>query len=221
MKRSASKIHCSLLLAVGTLLISCGGGRPNDAAAQDTASKGKAEASGRAARVDGDSKDVAATSELKKAEQACRDGSPEAFFDAFIQSQGVRQKYTAQSIEVSVRSEAGLIVSRQSLSRRAYAAFPIIMVDYYRKPADRTGVGASDEYIMLDINRSQSDQLSVEWTTVRYEGITAGGDDLGEPVTLDGSNYVSGSYADGQLLFEPVGDCWELVSDLRYEHGGR
>lgn len=155
---------------------------------------------------------------------ACRTGDAKGFLDAFVRSGAVRNRYSAADIAYSVRAivPAFRIVSEERIPAAAYHhKFPIRMEDYYYKSTLPIRLGDKDEYVMLEINQSQSNQLSVEWTRVHFDGQSEGGDDLGKAYTLDGAPYEKGSpNTDGQLLFEPTANCWQLVSDIRHQSRG-
>lgn len=154
---------------------------------------------------------------LAQAQAACRDGDAASFFDSFIQSAAVRSRYSAPVITRSVFGPGGKVIRSDEMAQAHYTAFPIQMVDYYRKPVKPARPGDDGEYVEIDLNQSQSNRISVEWTRVHYDGKSEGGDDLGAPFTLDGQPYSKGSSAaDGQLLFEPFGDCWRLTADVRF-----
>lgn len=154
---------------------------------------------------------------LSQAELSCKADDYHGFVDAMIQSKAVQSRYSAERIEFSVRDQSYKLVYQDVFPSKDYTYFPLMMVDYYRKPTVPARPGADDEYVVLEINQSQSDQLSVEWTRVRYDGKSEGGDDLGNALNIDGTPYLAGGRVDGQLLFEAVEGCWNLVSDLRYE----
>ena len=210
------KICTSLLLSVGFLLASCDGGSATGAVinggdgakALGSASPAPKSASGfdKPAQTDNvETLSFTDRSMLKQAETSCRDGDVGAFFDAFIQSEAVRQKYTAPKVSIVGHSDLG---------------FPILMVDHYRKPAQPSRPGADDEFVEIVISHSQSNQIAVEWTRVRYSGTVEGGDDRGDAMNPDGTPYRAGQEMDGKLLFEPTKDCWQLVSDTRRERDG-
>lgn len=150
---------------------------------------------------------------LQSAATACRSGDVKAFVDAFIQFAAVQRKYTARVVEYSVKGSGPARV--EHVPAEAYDRFPIRMVDYYRKPVRPLRPGDDDEHIKIAVNQSQTNRISVEWTRVHYDGRSEGGDDLGNPFTLDGAAYDSSAPPDGQLLFAPTDTCWELVHDAR------
>jgi hypothetical protein len=154
---------------------------------------------------------------LAEAEAACKDQRYEAFFDAFIRSPAVRQKYSAARIDHLLRSVSGSdILRRKTIARADYADFPLKMVDYYRKPVKPLKM-FDDEYVQLTFNQSRDNSIAVEWAIVTYQGPSEGGDDLGTPVDLDGKAYDPAGFKDGKLLFNPTQDCWELVADTRFQ----
>lgn len=157
---------------------------------------------------------------LESAEKACSapggSGYVE-FFDAFARSGAVRRKYSAPTIKYVVAERTGGRVE-QTLDATNYNSFPIVIVDYYRKPAVPSRTGGREEYVEVQFNQSQSGHFSADWTRVHYVGESEGGDDLGKPVDLDGNPYDPVRRTDGQLLFNSVGDCWQLVADIRNAH---
>jgi hypothetical protein len=154
---------------------------------------------------------------LADAARACQSSGADgyaAFFDAFIRSEEVRRKYSAPKISVARPAASGDGSVTKSTPVSEYHDFPITMEDHYRRPARPSG---PDEYIEVVMNQSSSNRISVEWTRVRYTGTSDGGDDLGTPVMPDGRPYDPERQADGQLLFAPTADCWELVADIRFK----
>ena len=158
---------------------------------------------------------------LGAAETACRAKDKAEFFDAFIRSRAVQRKYLAKTINLAVLGSKGETLSSRQVAAADFAGSPIIMQDYYRKAAEPFRAGDRDEFVMISINQSQSNQVSVEWTRVHFDGKSEGGDDLGNAFDLDGQPYDPSGRTDGQLLFEPTADCWELAADIRYRRGGR
>ena len=157
---------------------------------------------------------------LQAAETACKRQDPKAFFDAFIQSRAVQRKYSAASIEYVQLQSDFTVGSREEIKAEKYTAFPITMVDYYRKAAQPLRKGA-DEHVMIELNQGQNEAFVVEWTRVTYDGKSSGGDDLGTAFTLDGKPYAAGGPGtDGKLLFEPTADCWQLATDTRHFRAG-
>lgn len=158
---------------------------------------------------------------LTAASTACQAGDARAFFDVFIQSAAVRSRYSAADIAFLVREGDPTyhLIREERLSEAAYRGrFPIRMVDVYYRSAQPLRSGDNDEYVLLELNQSATNRIAVEWTRVHFDGKSEGGDDLGQAFTLDGKPYEKGvSPIDGQLLFEPHGDCWRLISDMRQQ----
>lgn len=157
---------------------------------------------------------------LREAAAACTDADANAFFDVFIQSAAVRRKYSARTVTFALQTQDSKLLRRSEILGSRYLDFPIMMVDYYRKPARPLRPGDDDEYVEISIYKGPQNQLAVEWTRVHYDGRSDGGDDLGNAITLDGKPYDPAGSSDGQLLFRPAGGCWELESDIRYESHG-
>lgn len=153
--------------------------------------------------------------ELEQSTLACQSQDYKNLFQAMIRSTAVQKKYTASQIDYEESDGKGGGKKRR-ISKDSYDKFPIQMFDFYWKTTVPAKAGDKDEYVMMEFNQSQSNQISVEWTRVHFRGQSAGGDDLGKPFDLDGKPYLPGSRADGQLLLYPTKDCWELVSDIRY-----
>ncbi|MDR6833223.1 MULTISPECIES: hypothetical protein [unclassified Sphingopyxis] len=157
---------------------------------------------------------------LAAAGSACKAEDYKAFFDAMIASVAVRRTYSAAKIDV-VRYDAArtpyTAIETKKIAASDYSDFPIKMVDHYRQSVVPARPGDTDEHVILQFNQSQSNQISVEWTRVHYDGKSEGGDDLGQAVDLDGQPYDAGGRVDGQLLLYPTETCWQLVADNRYE----
>jgi len=155
---------------------------------------------------------------LDQARAACATRNFDGLFEAMVASKVVRQKYSAPTIEVSVLDGKGKILSTRQVARESYRDFPVVQFDYYWKPADPKISGDEDEYLDLEFNESQTEIFSVEWARVHYDGKSDGGDDLGNIIGADGKPLPPGVHpdSDGQLLFEPTKDCWQLQSDTRW-----
>lgn len=153
--------------------------------------------------------------ELEQATLACQSRSYKELFWAMIRSAAVRKKFAAPQIDYEERGENSEM-RKSAIPRESYDKFPIQMFDFYWKSTVPARPGDKDEYVMMEFDQSQSNQISVDWTRVHYRGRSAGGDDLGTPFDLDGKPYRPGRRVDGQLLLYPTNDCWELVADIRY-----
>lgn len=153
--------------------------------------------------------------QLEQAALACQSRSYKELFWAMIQSVAVREKYAAPQIDYEERGENSEM-RKSAIPKESYDKFPIQMFDFYWKATVPAKPGDKDEYVVMEFNQSQSNQISVDWTRVHYRGQSAGGDDLGTPFDLDGKPYRPGRRVDGRLLLYPTKDCWELVADIRY-----
>jgi len=156
---------------------------------------------------------------LDMAKRACENRDFKTLFTAIAISPVVRRKYSARMIEVSVRESPDKALATRQVSSSAYEDFPITQVDFYYKPTKPLKAGDEDEYIDIEFNQSQSDQFSVDWARVHYDGQSDGGDDLGNIIGTDGNPLPPGTHpdSDGQLLFWPTNDCWQLVADNRWQ----
>lgn len=160
--------------------------------------------------------------QLNSAAAACKQGDAAGFFSAFAGSAAVRRRYTAPTVRYSVTRTKPTyrVLEDRRMDESSYGGFPIRMGDYYYRSVKPLRPGDQHEYVMLDINQSQTNQISVEWTRVHFDGKSEGGDDLGNAYTLDGKPYSKeGSQTDGQLLFAPTANCWQLVADIRHQRG--
>ncbi len=181
---------------------------------------GTATADDQAAPTAANAPDETDTIMLAAAASACEAEDYRAFFDAMISSAAVRRKYSAATIAFG-RFDASrtpyAAIEEKKIAAGDYRAFPIKMVDHYRQSTVPVRAGDQDEHVILGFNQSQSNQISVEWTRVHYDGKSTGGDDLGQAFYLDGQPYEADGRTDGQLLLYPTATCWELVADNRYE----
>ena len=137
---------------------------------------------------------------LDDAALACRNGDTRAFFDHVLQSQAVRQAYTAAELTVITNTPDGTKTKR--VPGKDYGDFPLAMMDYYYVSALRKDE-AGYAYIKHELTQSSDNRLRVDWVSVYYDGQSEGGDDPGKEI---GTGNDPGS-----LLFYPTDDCWELV----------
>lgn len=156
---------------------------------------------------------------LEMASNACKTQDYRTFFNAFAISKAVRLKFSASQIRYAVLGPHGEKISERTFDAASYPSFPVEMLDYYYKPTKPARAGDEDEYLDLQFNQSQNNDVSVEWSRVHYDGQSDGGDDLGNPLDAGGKPIPKGSHQDpeGQLLFHPTADCWELSEDIRWE----
>ena len=211
--------QCAALIIAACGLFACTQGRHDSGRGTDEEpATGESASGSTVTSPDSAAKPLSETDRLMLAEagRACQSVGADGyvpFFDAFIRSEAVRRRYSASEISVSKPGTAGDGSVTSTVPVSEYRDFPVMMEDHYRRPARPSG---PDEYIEVVFNQSASNRISVEWTRVRYTGTPGGGDDLGSPVTIDGRPYDPEGEADGQLLFAPTADCWELVADIRF-----
>lgn len=155
---------------------------------------------------------------LEMAQRACSAQDFRALLSAMSVSAAVRERYSAPSIEVSLLDRHGATLATRMVTAATYDAFPVRQIDYYYKPAKPSVSGDEDSYLDLQFNQSQSNVYSVEWAEVHFDGKSDGGDDLGGMIDADGNPVPPGDHPDaqGQLLFQPTSDCWQLVADIRW-----
>jgi hypothetical protein len=140
-----------------------------------------------------------AARDLASAALACQERDVQAFFDTFLQSECVRQKYTADELSVVTARPAGTETTR--IPGKDYRDFPLAIFDYYYTTAqgiDENGY----THVLIEKNLSSDSRLRVDWVRVSYDG-QGEGDDPG--------NIVEKGAEPGYLLFYPTDDCWELV----------
>lgn len=156
---------------------------------------------------------------LTMAKDACKNGDYRTFFDAFAKSPSVRQKYSAAKIQSAWLGTRGETLSKRDIDAASYTDFPVKLEDYYYKPRKPTRVGDVDEYLDLEFNQSQNNDISVEWSRIHYDRRSAVGDDLGIPLDAKGKSIPLGTHpqAEGQLLFRPTADCWVFSEDIRWQ----
>lgn len=158
---------------------------------------------------------------LEMADNACKAKDFGSFFDVFITSKDVRLKYSSIKIHYVLLGTGGKIISEHTYEAASYPHFPVMMFDYYYKPVTPARAGDEDEYLDLQFNQSQSNDFSVEWSRVHYDGQSDGGDDLGNPIDASGKPIPRSVNPDpeGQLLFHTTNACWELREDIRFRSG--
>jgi len=134
--------------------------------------------------------------------KSCTRRDFKGFFESFVRSAAVRERYTADPIAVSSKG-----VVTQS-PRNRYFDFPIAMTDY-RYISKNSENSEPNEFLWLTFDQSQSNKYRVDWVRVRYAGI---GNDA------EGEAEITGTYGlPGYLIFEPTDKCWRLVEDSVYE----
>lgn len=140
---------------------------------------------------------------IHEAETACRNSEFKSFFEAFVRSVGVRNRYTRDPIILSTKDTI------RQVPRSRYFDFPIAMSDH-RFISKNTENGEPDvEFLRLTFNQSQSDKYRIDWVRVRYAG---NGDDR------EGEAEIIGTFGlPGYLIFEPTENCWQLIEDSVYE----
>ncbi|MDX8356867.1 hypothetical protein [Sphingopyxis terrae] len=155
---------------------------------------------------------------LEMAERACANRDFQQLFTAIAISPAVRRKYSAPTITSAVLDPQGRVISSRDVPANSYEDFPVRQVDFYYKPAKPRAPGDEDEYLDIQFNQSQSDDFSVDWARVHYDGQSEGGDDLGNIIGPEGKPLPPGTHpdSDGQLLFRPIGNCWQLQEDIRW-----
>lgn len=156
---------------------------------------------------------------LDMAQNACRTRDHRTLFDAFVKSKAVRRKYSAATIRYIVLGPRGERISERRFDTANYPSFPVTMQDYAYRPTKPARAGDTGEYLDLQFNQSQNNDLCVEWSRIHYDGQPDDGDDLGNPLDANGKAIPKGTHPDpeGQLLFRPTADCWEFAEDTRWE----
>lgn len=148
-------------------------------------------------------------------ESACQSRDYRAFFEVFARSEVIRRKFTATKVEVSEVHPGDKAMVRQ-VPGAEYADFPITLRDYTYVPAPSVAGNDPDMGLVLEFNQASDERVAVEWTRVYYVQPEGGGEELGTPMHLDGTPWVSGDMSDGTLLIYPTDTCFELVADTRY-----
>jgi hypothetical protein len=156
---------------------------------------------------------------LELARDACKVHDFRQFFFLFSQSNAVRLQYVAPKVSYAVLDQRGNTQSKAVYDAGHYRRFPIQTMDYDLKPTEPAVAGDEGEYIDLEFNQSQSNVYSVEWARVHYDGKTEGEEGRGNMLDANGKPVPKGTHpvADGQLLFQPTADCWELSEDIRWD----
>lgn len=209
-------------LALGLLLpvFVLGAGNPSQAGASEAARSAQNTGAVSSKRAPASEQALSETDRilLDMAGNACRTGDYRTFFDAFARSKAVRRKYSAAKVQYAVWG-AGAALSQQSFDGAGYPNFPVRMEDYAYRPVEPARAGDAGEYLDLQFNQSQNNDISVEWSRIHYVGPPTGEEDLGTPIDANGKPIPNGSYpdAEGQLLFRPTADCWEFSEDIRWE----
>lgn len=151
---------------------------------------------------------------LGMVQNACKTNDYRTLFDAMAKSPVILRRFTAATVEMGTVHRGGTEEARQ-VPGADYPGLPVAMRDYSYVPAPTAGDDPTIG-LMVEFNQAGDARVSVEWTRVRFVQPPGGGDEVGTPVHLDGSPWVSGDPTDGQLLLYPTDTCFELVADTRY-----
>jgi hypothetical protein len=156
---------------------------------------------------------------LDMASNACKASDYRTFFDSFVKSKAVRLKYSAATVQYTVLGSQGAVISKQSFDGAGYPNFPVRMEDYSYRPVKPVRAGDTNEYLDLQFNQSQNNDISIEWSRIHYVGPPTAEEDLGTPTDANGKPIPNGTHpdAEGQLLFRPTADCWEFSEDIRWD----
>lgn len=151
---------------------------------------------------------------LGMVENACQTNDYRTLFDAMAKSPVILRKFTAATVDLGTVHRDGTEEARK-VPGADYPGLPVAMRDFSYIPAPASGDDPSIG-LMVEFNQAGDARVSVEWTRVRFVRPEVGGDEVGTPVHLDGTPWVSGDRTDGQLLLYPTDTCFELVADTRY-----
>jgi hypothetical protein len=136
---------------------------------------------------------------LEQARAACTSGSFNAFFQAFVRSQAVRDQYTASTLTRVVDRKP------QVVRREAYRSFPVALSDNTYVAPDEQPPGAPPRYLRVTFTKGAAGEHQVNWVRVLYDG---NGNDR------DGQARVRATVgAPGRLTFRRGGNCWMLSDD--------
>ena len=141
---------------------------------------------------------------LETAGKSCERRDFRTFFDSFIRSPAVRDRYTAATITMTTKG------STRRVARDRYFDFPIALRDYTYIAKSSEGAGPNEsEYLRLNFNTANDNRQRIDWVRVRYAGNGNDG---------DGTAKIEGTIGlPGYLLFNPTKECWELIQDTVYE----
>lgn len=156
--------------------------------------------------------------QLALAQNACAKRDYRAFFDTLAKSNAVRLKYSAHTIQYATLGFHGENISLEDIDRFKYHEFPVQTEDYTHRPTSSAKDVDEDDYLYLEFNQSQNNEISVDWTHIHYVGEPQG-EEPGSPVDASGNLIEPGTppQPDGQLLFRPTAECWEFFADIRWD----
>lgn len=139
---------------------------------------------------------------LDQANQACKMGNFEDFFQVLAMSPRLQRIFTAAQVRVTENGKA------MSMPRARYHRFPVEALDWNYIVAGSFAPGAVQDYVELRIEQTPGNAVRVDWVRARYDGDHGGGDGLG--------NLLERIGPPGRLIFEPAGKgCWHLTRDIR------
>ena len=135
---------------------------------------------------------------IETAADACEKGDFSGLFEAMARSDAVVRRYSSPKIIMAGKGKV------REIDRDSYRSFPVALLDYSwvtraSSAALEKESGAELQFLKVDMNQSQQDSWRVDYVLAVEEGGSA----------------VPNGKPSGNLLFEPKGHCWELVSDTR------
>lgn len=132
---------------------------------------------------------------LDMASGACVAQDFSGLFEAMARSDAVVRRYSSDKITLAGNGEV------REIDHDGYHDFPVALLDYsWVTRASAAAAGQSSnaqiQFLSLEMNQSQENSWRVDYALADEEG--------GSP--------VPNGKPSGSLLFEPKGNCWELVS---------
>jgi len=141
---------------------------------------------------------------INAATQACRFNEFNRFFRLYMQSEVVRERFTADQVNVTAADDT----PARFMAKADYLDhLPIAAHGWNYVMPDSLAPGKRAKYLLLRTRPVTKTVWRVDWTNVRFDNEPAGGKWIGVPVEIRGMW--------GKLTFATTNDgCWRLTDDV-------
>lgn len=145
---------------------------------------------------------------------ACDKSDAKAFIENLAYSRNIASKFIAANISIETWQAAkndgenfkhAKKLATKTITKDRYA-YPIMIYDNFYALTESFNTGTI-KFLQIEVNQSQNNQISVDYKIL--DKMPSEGDDT---LTSEQTPIDNGPYS--TLIFEPAGDCWELVSQI-------
>lgn len=131
--------------------------------------------------------------------RACKYGEFEMFLEAFMRSEYVQKRHTANIVKV------GRLGKTTRVAHQNYGPVPIEMSDYHFIVRQDDQAIFAPISLKVDLRSYGKGGYRLDWIRANYDD-SGEGDSLGEVISTEG--------APGYLIFKKSHSCWQLTHDV-------